>query len=111
MSATTIEIPAAQVEAIRASLNARADAADDRPAIEALLAQLAAAGTASPRVTAPRPLLWSTAYDALCAAAEALADDCNDHWREGDPERLRRRLAAVAAGLELLAALGPPPAR
>ena len=54
---------------------------------------------------------WHAAYDALCAAAEALADDCNDHWREGDPERLRRRLAAVAAGLELLAALGPPPAR
>ena len=58
MSATTIEIPAAQVEAIRASLNARADAADDRPAIEALLAQLAAAGTASPR---PGCMCWSTA--------------------------------------------------
>lgn len=112
MSATTIEIPTGHVEAIRASLRERRTDPWARPEIDDLLGQLAGAAPAgSLRLTGPRLVLWSAVYDALCAAAEALADECNDYWRGGaDPAATRRRIAEVADRFELLDSLGPPPA-
>lgn len=109
MPATTIEIPRAHADAVRASLLACRDGREARPPVDRLLAQLAERGERPLRLTGPRALLWSTLYDALCATAEALAEECNEHWRDGDLAALRSRLAEVAAGLELLAQVGPPP--
>jgi hypothetical protein len=57
-------------------------------------------------------VLWSAVYDTLCAAAEQLADDCNEYWRGVvDPDLARAGIADVSARLELLVALGAPPGR
>jgi len=53
--------------------------------------------------------LWSALYDALCAAAETLAEECNDHWRDRDADRLAARVDEVAGALELLTAFECPP--
>jgi hypothetical protein len=113
MPATTIQVPAEHVAAIRRSLTGRREDPDRRDEIEDLLAQIASAtsGEARPcELTAPRPVLWSAVYDALCATAERLADDCNEYWGGGvDPRAPRAAVADVGALLELLIGLGAPP--
>jgi hypothetical protein len=111
MSATTIRVPATQVESIRASLFGRRDEDDSRDEIAGLLGQL---GEASPggscRLTGPRSIIWSAVYDSLCQGAEQLADECNDLWRrEADPGAVRAGIADVSARLELLVELGSKP--
>lgn len=110
MSATTIEVPAEHVEAIRQSLVGRHGHTDRCADVESLLAQIANAPAARPAaLTGPRTVLWSVVYDSLCVAAEQLAEDCNEYWR-GDiaPATARSRVADVGARLELLIGLGPP---
>ncbi len=115
MSATTIQIPPERVESIRRSLSERRDAAGGSEEIERLLDQIgggALGGTEPCVLVGSRAVLWSAIYDSLCADAERLADDLNEYWRGViDPESARARTVAVAAGLELLIALGAPPAR
>lgn len=113
MSVTTIQIPTDHVDAIRRSLiDRRRDAA--RPdEIDRLLDQLAGRtsdGDPSCELRGNRAVLWSAVYDALCAAAEQLADECNEYWR-GDvtPGVIQLAIACVAGRLELLTRLGPPP--
>jgi hypothetical protein len=111
MSATTIEVPAKHIGAIRESLAGRHGHTDRRDEIDSLLAQLAKAPAAEPAaLTGSRAVLWSVIYDSLCAAAEQLAEDCNEYWR-GDvtPELARTRITDVSARLELLIGLGAPP--
>ncbi len=108
MSATTIEVPAEHVEAIRQSLVGRDGHPDPRGDIESLLAQLPSAPVARPALlTGPRAVLWGVVYDSLCVAAEQLAEDCNDYWR-GDitPTAARSRVTDVSARLEILIDLG-----
>ncbi len=113
MSATTIEIPAAQVDAIRESLLRRRDDAERSDEIDDLIAQLdgGAPGAAGPcTLLGSRMALWNAVYDSLCAGAEQLAEECNEYWR--GPLRVDAARAAVAdvgARLELLIALGAPP--
>lgn len=108
MSATTIEVPAEHVEAIRQSLTGCHGRTDRRDEIESLLAQLASApATAPAALTGSHAVLWNAVYDSLCVAAERLADDCNEYWRgEIAPEVARSRVTDVSARLELLIGLG-----
>jgi hypothetical protein len=110
MPATTIEVPPEHVETIRQSLVGRHGHADLRTDIESLLAQIASAPVARPAaLTGPRTVLWSVVYDALCMAAEQLAEDFNEYWR-GDitPATARSRITDVSACLEILIDIGPP---
>lgn len=113
MSATTIQIPTDHIDAIRQSLIARRDHAERPGEIDGLLEQLADDAGESPRayeLSGPLPLLWSAVYDSLCAAAEQLADDCNEFWRgQIAPDDARAAIARVGSRFELLAGLGPPP--
>lgn len=112
MSETTIQVPAEHLEAIRQSLLGRRGDAGSTEEIERLLSQIArgtAGVTQSHALTGPRPLLWSAVYDSLCAAAEQLADDCNEYWRGAAAGSARSGVATVAVLLELLVTLGPPP--
>jgi hypothetical protein len=115
MSATTIQVPPEHVASIRRSLSERRDATGGSEEIERLLDQIggdAPAGTEPRVLVGSRAVLWSAIYDSLCADAERLADELNEYWRGVvDPESARARTAAVAAGLELLIALGAPPVR
>lgn len=112
MSATTIQIPAQHVEAIRRSLTDRRRDADSEE-IEGLLRQLSGDSSADAELyelTGPPAVLWNAVYDALCAAAEQLADDCNEYWRGTvEADSARAGIAAVSTRLELLVALGTPP--
>ncbi len=116
MSETTIRVPREHVEAIRQSLNGQRDEGGSAEEVESLLDQLGVGDVtdgAQPRVlVGSRAVLWNAVYDSLCAAAEQLAEDFNEYWRGAvDPEAARARVAAVAARLELLVALGAPPVR
>lgn len=113
MSAITIKIPAGHVEAIRRSLLGRRDDAERPEEIDGLLAQVVSGaphGARSCELTGSRTVLWSVVYDSLCAAAEQLADDCNEYWR-GDVAADSARTAVTDLGvrLELLIGLGTPP--
>jgi hypothetical protein len=113
MSVTTIKVPAAHIDAIRESLlsgrrhSARADE------IDRLLEQIhadAAPGSEPRELTASRAVLWSAVYDSVCAAAERLAEDCNEYWRGVvDPSAARARIAEIGERFALLESLGPPP--
>jgi len=109
VSATTIEIPAGQVEAIRQSLLGRRGDAERPEEVDGLLAQMAS--DARPcQLTGSRGVLWNAIYDSLCAAAEQLADDCNEYWHGVmAPDSVRAAIGDVDTRLELLVALGPPP--
>lgn len=113
MSVATIEIPGDHVEAIRRSLLARRDEAESSDEVEGLLAQLAAGASravAVPKLTGSRTLLWNVVYDSLCAAAEQLAEDCNDYWRGTiEADSARAAVADIGTRLELLIGLGAPP--
>ncbi|HYI81537.1 MAG TPA: hypothetical protein VEW67_11810 [Thermoleophilaceae bacterium] len=113
MSEATIRVPPEHVEAIRRSLNGRRGEARSAE-IESLLGQIGDHTTdeGQPRVlVGSRTVLWGAVYDSLCVAAEQLADDFNEYWRGAiDPESARARIATVTARLELLVALGSPPA-
>jgi len=113
MSAATIHIPVQHAEAIRRSLVGRRAEAEHREAVDSLLGQLSAEcgdGARSYELTGPRPLLWSAVYDALCSAAEQLAEDCNDLWRGTiDASVTRAGIADVSARLDLLTEVGDPP--
>lgn len=115
MSETTIQVPAEHIAAIRQSLIGRRNDAGSKNEVERLLGQIDAGAAGVDRscaLTGPRAMLWSTVYDALCSAAEQLADDCNEYWcGTVDPEAARAGINAVAARLELLVGLGDPPGR
>jgi len=54
--------------------------------------------------------IWTAVYDSLCAAAEQLAEECNEYWRGTvDPEATRATVASVSTRFELLVALGAAP--
>ena len=112
MSETTIQIPAEHVEAIRQGLTGRRGDARHAKEIEACWARSRVAPRAAPHaLTGSRAVLWGAVYDALCAAAERLAEDCNEYWRGAvDPGAARAAVTGVAARLELLVGLGAPPA-
>jgi hypothetical protein len=109
----TIEVPAEHVEAIRESLIGRLGDVGHAEEVHSLLGQIGddSPGIARTRtLTGSRVILWSAVYDALCAAAEQLADDCNEYWRGAiDPDQARGGIASVAVRLELLVALGSSP--
>jgi hypothetical protein len=133
MSATTIQIPIDQVDAIRESLlGARREIEQDpmpptesRSAtmargtsgrleeIDRLLEQISLSeerGSEVRQLTGPRPALWDAVYDAVCAASERLAEECNEYWRGAvDPSEARALIADVGVRFELLVSLGPPP--
>ena len=112
MSEVTIEIPVDHVEAIRRSLLARRDDAGFPDEVDDLLAQLAegAARVGSLPIGGPRRLLWNVVYDALCSAAEQLAEDCNEYWRGTvEADSARAAITDVSTRLELLVGLGAPP--
>jgi hypothetical protein len=113
MSATTIQIPSDHVEAIRRSLLGRRGDAQRPDEVDDLLAQLAggAAHGARPyELTGSRTVIWNAVYDSLCMAAEQLAEDCNEYWRDAAaPEAARAAVAAVGARGELLIGRGAPP--
>lgn len=115
MSEATIQVPAAHVEALRLSLMGRLEDAGRAEEVQSLLSQIddGSAGIASSReLSGSRVVLWSAVYDMLCAAAEQLADDCNEYWRGAiDPDLVRARIASVSTRLELLVALGASPGR
>lgn len=115
MSEATIQVPAEHVEAIRQSLIGRLDDVGRAEEVRILLGQIGddAPGNARSRaLTGSRVVLWSAVYDTLCAAAEQLADDCNEYWRGAiDPDLARAGIANVAERLELLVALGSSPGR
>jgi hypothetical protein len=115
MSETTIQVPAEHIAAIRQSLIGRRSDAGSTTEVELLLGQIASGAACVDRscaLTGPRAVLWGAVYDALCSAAEQLADDCNEYWRGTvDPEAARVGIAAVATRLELLVGLGTPPGR
>jgi hypothetical protein len=110
MSATTIQIPAAQVEAIQRSLDGQRGDAVQGNGTDVVLARAAVGGGERHVLTGSPAALWSVVYDSLCAAAERLAEDCNEYWRGGaDAETARAGVADVGALLELLVGLGPRP--
>lgn len=113
MSDTTIQVPAEHLEAIRQGLIGHRGDAGRAVEIGVLLDQIdrsAVDASGAVALTGPRATLWSAVYDALCVAAERLAEDCNDYWRGAiDPEVAREHVAAVDRRLELLVALGAPP--
>ena len=113
MSAITIKIPAGHVEAIRRSLLGRRSDAESPDEIDALLAQLVSGAPESARsceLTGSRTAIWNVVYDSLCAAAEQLAEDCNDYWRGTvAADSARAAVADVGVRLELLIGLGAPP--
>lgn len=115
MSEATIRVPAEHVEAIRRSLIGRLNEEGRAEEVQSLLGQIGddSPGAARPRaLTGSRVVLWSAVYDTLCAAAEQLADDCNEYWRGAiDPDQARAGIANVAERLELLVALGSLPGR
>lgn len=114
MSATTtIQVPAELVDAICRSLIDQRRDAERREEIDGLLEQLAdptTVGDPSYPLSGSRRLLWSAVYDTLCAAAEQLAEDCNEYWRGGiAADDLRAAIVRVDSRYELLLDLGPPP--
>lgn len=113
MSETTIQVPATHIEAVRRGLAGQREGSGSADEVDGLLAQIAHAverGDASCALVGPRPLLWSAVYDSLCAAAEQLAEDCNEYWRGVvAPEAARADIAAVETRLDLLVGLGAPP--
>ena len=115
MSKATIEVPPEHVDAIREGLIGRREGSESHAEIESLLGQIARhapEGAGSYQLTGSRVVLWSAVYDSLCAAAEQLADDCNEYWRGVvAPEAARARIAVVSTRLELLVGLGAPPVR
>lgn len=118
MSVTTIQIPDAQIRAVRESLRARredlADQPDARPdrlaEIDSLLQQIGPGSAAYHELTGPSAVLWAVVYDSLCAAAERFAADCNELWRGAtEPAETRTQLAALGVWLDLLETLGSKP--
>lgn len=112
MSETTLQIPAERIEAIRQSLVRQRDEAERKGEIDRLLGQIEsqAPGRRPSVLTGSHAVLWSAAYDALCVAADQLADDCNEYWRgEIAPADARSGVLAVGAWIELLTGLGFPP--
>jgi hypothetical protein len=138
MSATTIEVPTDQLDALRESLaTRRGQLADDlahgaatspsrgQPSdappeeriaeIDDLLAQMAGGPARRARTVAlggARGALWSAAYDNVCTAAEHVLEECNEYWTGTvPPTRLRGAVATLAARFELLAGMGVPSGR
>lgn len=113
MSEITIKIPAGHVEAIRRSLLGRRGDAESPDDIDVLLAQLASGAprsVCSCELTGSRSVLWNVIYDSLCAAAEQLAEDCNEYWRGTvTADSARAAVTDVGGRLELLVGLGAPP--
>jgi len=113
MSETTIQVPVEHLAAIREGLLGRCESSSQRAEVESLLSQIAAeapAGIEQRELTGSRALLWTAVYDSLCAAAEQLAEDCNEYWRGVvDPASARTAIASVSMRFELLVALGGPP--
>jgi len=111
MSEVTIEIPVDHVEAIRSSLLARRGDAESPDEIDDLLAQLAEhTEVDSLPISGSRSLLWSVVYDALCSAAEQLAEDCNEYWRGTvAADSARAAITDVSTRFDLLTGLGAPP--
>jgi hypothetical protein len=113
MSTIRIQLPADHIEAFRRSLLGRRGDAECPDEFDDLLTQLAtcAPGTGPCEVVGPRRVLWNVVYDSLCAAAEQLAEDCNDYWRGAvAADSARGAVADVSTRLELLISLGAPPA-
>lgn len=114
MSETTIQVPAEHLEAVRQGLIGRREDPSRRAEVERLLGQIGeaapATGTEARQLTGSRVLLWGGVYDALCVAAEQLADECNEYWRGVvDPDAVRATTASVGERFELLVTLGAPP--
>ncbi len=113
MSETTIQVPAEHLAAVRQGLLGTREDPGRRAEAERLLGQIAseAPGGEGPReLTGSRVVLWSAVYDSLCAAAEQLAEDCDEYWRGViDPASTRAAIATVKTRFELLAGLGAPP--
>jgi len=113
MSEATIQVPAEHLEAVRQGLVGRREDPGRRAGVESLLGQIegASPGPAEPyRLSGSRVLLWGAVYDALCVAAEQLADECNEYWRGVvGPDAVRATTASVGERLELLVTLGAPP--
>jgi hypothetical protein len=113
MSTIRIQLPADHIEAFRRSLLGRQGEAECPDEFDALLAQLEtfASGDSRPcELTGPHGVLWNVVYDTLCAAAEQLAEDCNEYWRGAVAAySARAAVADVGTRLELLIALGAPP--
>jgi hypothetical protein len=113
MSTIRIQLPADHIEAFRRNLLSRRGDAERPDEVDDLLIQLAAcasSGTGPCELIGPRGVLWNVVYDSLCAAAEQLAEDCNDYWRGAvAADSARTAVADVGTRLELLIALGAPP--
>lgn len=128
MSVITVLIPADHVEGVRQSLlDARRELDqgwDEEAAqaarlrrerldeVELLLEQLGDADPPPERqeVTGSRTVIWNVLYGAVCAAAERVADDCNDYWGGGiESAVLRKGISGLAASFDLLDSVGPPP--
>jgi hypothetical protein len=114
MSTIRIQLPTDHIEAFRRSLLGRRGDAECPDELDDLLAQLAtcASGDSRPcELVGSRAVLWNVAYDSLCAAAEQLAEDCNEYWRGAvAADSARAAVADVGARLELVIALGAAPA-
>jgi len=109
MSATTIEVPATEVEAIRASLVGRRNEGSQRVEVDRLLSEIAGAAAGPCMLTGSRQVIWSAVYDSLCQGAEHFADTCNDLWRDdADADVARSDLADLNRRLDLLLSLGVP---
>ena len=112
MSETTIQVPAEHLEAVREGLLGRREEPAHRAEVERLLGQIASEASSEGglhELRGSRVVLWSAVYDSLCAAAEQLAEDCNEYWRLVDPASTRAAIATVGTRLELLVGLGAPP--
>ena len=61
-------------------------------------------------LTAAPDVLWNALYDIVCQIGEDMGEDCLDLWggRIAAAE-VRRRIADLSTGLELLVSIGPAP--
>jgi hypothetical protein len=119
MSVTTVQIPAEHVTSIREGLLSRRDQLEvaalgtEAGEVEELIEQLGVGDSAaigSREVTGSRDALWTAVYDAVCAAAERLADECNEYWRGAiAPAHTKAAIDQLRRRFELLESLGPPP--
>lgn len=122
MSVTTIQIPADHVRPVHQSLLSRRETLDrsahpngkrEVEELDGLIRQLEADATADAhgprRLTGSRVALWSAVYDSTCAAAERLAETCNEYWHSADAARARLEISLLSSQLDLLEELGPPP--